>query len=68
MKICLGTALEINRVLSYIVTENITPITSQLLKAAGCVVANKPENNSKTSRAKMEEKNKRQDKFIMGRF
>ena len=31
---------EINRVLNYIVTENITP-TSRLLKAAGCVVTKK---------------------------
>ena len=31
---------EINRVLTYIVTENITP-TSRLLKAVGCVVAKK---------------------------
>ena len=37
---------EINRAINYIVTENITLI-SQLLKAAGCVVAKKLDKTSK---------------------
>ena len=58
--------IEINRVLNYIVTENMT-LTSRFLKAAGCAVAKKllfKLKLAKTLGGKMEEKNKRQDKFI----
>ena len=55
--------------LNYAGTENITP-TNWLLKAAGYVVAKKRGSETKLTKpqgVKVEEKNKKQDKFIEGK-